>query len=70
VPSRTRHLGKKEDVTDQRVSLLSLTRKRERVVDEVVEEVRPIDDMFFGTLERGDSAALAGRQPRTVWGEP
>src|SRR5262245_2088657 len=35
-------LDKQEDETDRRISRLSLTRKGERLVDEVVERVRPI----------------------------
>ena len=53
-------LAKQEDQTDRRVSLLSLTRKGERIVDEIVEQVRPINDMFFGTLERSEVDALSG----------
>jgi len=53
-------LDKQEDQTDRRVSLLSLTRKGERIVDEIVEQVRPINDMFFGTLERSEVDALSG----------
>jgi MarR family transcriptional regulator, organic hydroperoxide resistance regulator len=52
-------LRKKEDTTDRRVSRLSLTHKGERLVDEIVEEVRPINDIFFGGLQKGEFDALS-----------
>jgi DNA-binding MarR family transcriptional regulator len=52
-------LKKKEDARDRRVSRLSLTLKGERLVDEVVDEVRPINDTFFGGLQRAEFDALA-----------
>src|SRR5262249_30366852 len=59
-------LDKKEDATDRRVSLLSLTRKGERLVDDVVEQVRPINDVFFGTLERSEFDALSAIMHKLV----
>jgi DNA-binding MarR family transcriptional regulator len=52
-------LRKKENAADRRVSLLSLTPKNERLVDELVEPVRPINDMFFGILQKSDFDALS-----------
>jgi DNA-binding MarR family transcriptional regulator len=52
-------LDKKADVTDRRVSRLSLTHKGERFVDDVIEQVRPINDRFFGTLDRTEFDALS-----------
>jgi len=51
-------LKKKESVDDRRVSLLSLTSQGERLVDRVVEQVRPINDAFFGTLRKNEFEAL------------
>ena len=45
-------LLKQEDETDRRVSLLSLTPRGESLVDAVAEQVRPVNDIFFGILER------------------
>jgi DNA-binding MarR family transcriptional regulator len=59
-------LNKKEDVTDRRVSLLSLTRRGERFVDDVVEQVRPINDIFFGTLESSEFDALSAIMDKLV----
>ncbi len=51
-------LSKKESADDRRVSLLSLTPKGERLIDQVIEQVRPINDTFFGTLRRSEFDAL------------
>ena len=52
-------LDKREDPTDRRVSRVSLTRKGERLVDDIVEQVRPINDVFFGVLDKGEFDALS-----------
>jgi DNA-binding MarR family transcriptional regulator len=52
-------LKKREQSTDRRVSLLSLTPKGETLVSKVIEEVRPINDIFFGTLDRAEFDALS-----------
>jgi DNA-binding MarR family transcriptional regulator len=52
-------LRKREDATDRRISRLSLTLKGERLVDEIVNEVRPINDVFFGGLRRDEFDALS-----------
>jgi len=59
-------LRKKEDATDRRVSLLSLTLKGERLVDEIIEQVRPINDIFFGGLHKGEFEALSAILERLV----
>jgi DNA-binding MarR family transcriptional regulator len=52
-------LEKKEDTADRRVSRLSLTVKGERLVDQIVQKVRPINDLFFGTLQKSEFEALS-----------
>jgi DNA-binding MarR family transcriptional regulator len=52
-------LSKKEDATDRRVSRLSLMATGERLVDKMIEEVRPINDLFFGTLRQDEFEMLA-----------
>jgi MarR family transcriptional regulator, organic hydroperoxide resistance regulator len=52
-------LKKDEDISDRRISRLSLTLKGRQLVDEIVEGVRPINDIFFGQLERGEFKALS-----------
>jgi DNA-binding MarR family transcriptional regulator len=59
-------LKKREDAADRRVSRLSLTRKGERLVDEIVEGVRPINDIFFGGLEKGEFEALSAIMGKLV----
>jgi DNA-binding MarR family transcriptional regulator len=51
-------LRKREDPADRRVSRLSLTPKGERLVDEIIERVRPINDTFFGALENREFDTL------------
>ena len=46
-------------MADRRVSRLSLTLKGQRLVDEIVEGVRPINDIFFGGLQKGEFEALS-----------
>ena len=52
-------LEKKEDTVDRRVWRLSLTVKGERLVDQIVQKVRPINDIFFGTLQKSEFEALS-----------
>jgi len=52
-------LKKDEDISDRRISRLSLTRKGRQLVDEIIEGVRPINNIFFGRLERGEFNALS-----------
>ena len=59
-------LKKREDAADRRVSRLSLTRKGGRLVDEIVEGVRPINDIFFGGLEKGEFVALSAIMGKLV----
>jgi|SRR5262245_26411509 len=59
-------LDKREGPTDRRVSLLSLTANGERLVDQVVELVRPINDLFFGTLERSEFDALSAIMDKLI----
>src|SRR5215831_1246714 len=50
---------KNEDTSDRRFSRLSLTPRGRHLVHEIVDGVRPINDMFFGRLERGEFSALS-----------
>lgn len=59
-------LRKRDDAMDRRVSRLSLTLKGERLVDEIVEEVRPINDMFFGALQKYEFEALSAIMEKLV----
>src|SRR5262249_23188437 len=59
-------LKKGEDPADRRVSRLSLTLKGERLVDEIVRGVRPINDIFFGGLQKGEFKALSTIMERLV----
>jgi DNA-binding MarR family transcriptional regulator len=59
-------LKKREDATDRRISRLSLTLKGERLVDEIVNEVRPINDVFFGKLQRDEFDALSAIMEKLV----
>jgi hypothetical protein len=63
-------LKKREDAADRRVSRLSLTRKGGRLVDEIVEGVRPINDIFFGGLEKGEFVALSAVMGKLVDSKP
>jgi MarR family transcriptional regulator, organic hydroperoxide resistance regulator len=51
-------LQKKQHAVDRRVALLCLTSRGERLVDQIVASVRPLNDVFFGSLERSDFEAL------------
>jgi DNA-binding MarR family transcriptional regulator len=51
-------LNKKADTTDRRICRLSLTLKGKRLVHEIINEVRAINDVFFGGLNRGEFEAL------------
>jgi DNA-binding MarR family transcriptional regulator len=59
-------LKKKEDVTDRRASLLSLTLKGELLVDEIIEQIRPINDIFFGELQEAEFETLSAIVERLV----
>ena len=59
-------LRKREDATDRRISRLTLTSKGERLVDEIVNEVRPINDVFFGGLRRDEFDALSAIMEKLV----
>jgi DNA-binding MarR family transcriptional regulator len=59
-------LKKREDTNDRRISRLSLTSKGERLVDEIVSEVRPINDIFFGGLQRIEFDALSAIMEKLV----
>ena len=59
-------LKKSEDTADRRVSRLSLTKKGERLVDEIVEDVRPINDIFFGGLQKDEFEALSAIMEKLV----
>jgi DNA-binding MarR family transcriptional regulator len=59
-------LRKREDATDRRISRLTLTSKGERLVDEIVHEVRPINDVFFGELRRDEFDALSAIMGKLV----
>src|SRR5215469_785697 len=52
-------LSKKDDASDRRISRLSLTATGGRLVDTAIEEVRPINDSFFGTLREDEFNGLA-----------
>ena len=52
-------LKKREDAIDRRISRLSLTSKGKRLVEQIVNEVRPINDVFFGGLQRDEFDALS-----------
>jgi DNA-binding MarR family transcriptional regulator len=52
-------LKKREDTADRRISRLSLTPKGERLVDEIIDGVRPINDIFFGGLQTREFEALS-----------
>jgi DNA-binding MarR family transcriptional regulator len=59
-------VDKQEDEADRRVSLLSLTTDGERLVDEIIKQVRPINDMFFGVLDRHEFDALTAIMEKLV----
>jgi len=52
-------LKKREDAIDRRISRLSLTSRGKRLVEQIVNEVRPISDVFFGGLQRDEFDALS-----------
>ena len=64
--ARRGFLKKKEDATDRRICRLSLTLKGELLVDAVVNEVRPINDIFFGGLRRDEFDALSAIMEKLV----
>jgi DNA-binding MarR family transcriptional regulator len=59
-------LTKEQDLSDRRISRLSLTVRGGRLVDEIIEGVRPINDLFFGQLERGEFNALSAITAKLV----
>ena len=59
-------LKKREDATDRRVSRLSLTLKGEGLVDAIVNEVRSINNVFFGVLRRKEFDALSAIMKKLV----
>ena len=59
-------LKKREDATDRRISRLSLTLKGEGLVDAIVNEVRSINDVFFGVLRREEFDALSAIMKKLV----
>jgi MarR family transcriptional regulator, organic hydroperoxide resistance regulator len=59
-------MKKKEDTTDRRICRLSLTSKGERLVDGILNEVRPINDVFFGGLRRDEFDALSAIMEKLV----
>lgn len=59
-------LTKDEDVFDRRISRLSLTVRGRQLVDEIIEGVRPINDLFFGQIERGEFNALSAIMAKLV----
>jgi hypothetical protein len=52
-------LEKNEDTSDRRFSRLCLTPRGCHLVHGIVDGVRPINDLFFGRLERGEFNALS-----------
>jgi len=59
-------LKKNDDTADRRISRLSLTSRGKQLVDEIIEGVRPINDTFFGGLERREFKALAASMAKLV----
>src|SRR5262249_34732337 len=59
-------LKKKEDAADRRISRISLTPTGERLVNEIVNEVRPINDIFFGGLQKAEFDALSAIMEKLV----
>jgi DNA-binding MarR family transcriptional regulator len=59
-------LKKKEDATDRRISRLSLTLNGERLVDAIVNEVRSVNNVFFGVLRREEFDALSAIMKKLV----
>jgi DNA-binding MarR family transcriptional regulator len=59
-------LRKRGDAKDRRVARLSLTPNGERVVDEIVEGVCPINNIFFGALQKGEFDALSAIMEKLV----
>jgi DNA-binding MarR family transcriptional regulator len=57
--TRLGFLKKGEDRSDRRISRLSLTPRGQKVVDRILEGVRPVNDAFFGKLERSEFIALS-----------
>src|SRR5215831_9388262 len=57
---------KNEDTSDRRFSRLSLTPTGRRLVHEIVDGVRPINDLFFGRLETGEFNALSAIMAKLV----
>ena len=51
-------LSKKDDASDRRISRLSLAATGARLVGNAIEEVRPINDLFFGTLQEDEFNSL------------
>jgi len=57
---------KQDDTTDRRVSRLSLTAKGEHLVNEIIEEIRPINDLFFGGLRKQEFRALSSIMEKLI----
>ena len=59
-------MAKREDASDRRVSRLSLTSKGQRLVNEIIGELRPINDLFFGGLQKSEFEALSAIMDKLV----
>jgi DNA-binding MarR family transcriptional regulator len=59
-------LSKRDDAMDRRVSRLALTPQGEHLVEEIIDAVRPINDSFFGGLQKSEFEALAAIMRKLV----
>jgi DNA-binding MarR family transcriptional regulator len=59
-------LKKREDLTDRRISRLSLTLNGERLVDAIVNELRSVNNVFFGVLRREEFDVLSAIMKKLV----
>jgi len=59
-------LWKKEDATDRRISRLVLSPEGEDLVSQIIDEVRPINDLFFGALQKEEFDTLRAIMEKLV----
>jgi DNA-binding MarR family transcriptional regulator len=60
------YVSKKDDQTDRRISRLALTARGERLLDQIIEELRPLNDRFFGGLQKAEFDALGDIMAKLV----
>jgi MarR family transcriptional regulator, organic hydroperoxide resistance regulator len=64
--TRRGFLRRKNDLIDRRISRLSLTQKGRHLVDDVIKGIRPINDLFFGGLDKSEFDTLAATLGKLV----